>query len=91
MARLKPVTGASCRKVNRLGIPSQQGAPGAIQWTGLCALATIKIPTNDTPNPKAMAHDKGSLNTAQAHIMVTGGLTYSTAVTRAGEDFRSAM
>ena len=48
------------------------------------------MPASDTTKPIAIAHVKGSLNTAQAHNMVTGGLMYKTAVTRAGDDFCSA-
>ena len=58
---------------------------------GFCDLATMMIPTRDTANPLAMAHDNGSPNITQAQIIVTGGLKYRIAVTRAGEDFRSAM
>lgn len=37
-----------------------------------------------------MAQERGSPNMTKAQIIVTGGLRYKIAVTRAGEDFFSA-
>ena len=41
---------------------------------GFRAFATMTMPTRDTINPAAIAHDKDSPNIIQAQIIVTGGL-----------------
>lgn len=46
---------------------------------------TIQIPTEETAIPKAICQERGSLNIAHAQIIVTGGLRYSTVVTRVAE------
>ncbi|MEY9627106.1 hypothetical protein ABIA27_002141 [Sinorhizobium fredii] len=58
---------------------------------GFCDLATMMMPTSETRRPTAIAKDKGSPNINQAQIIVTGGLRYRIAVTRAGDDFLSAI
>lgn len=90
IVRPEPVISASCITVNSMGMTSRREVLGAVQCAGFWPFATMTMPIRDTPNPIARAHDKGSLNITQAQIIVTGGLTYKTAVTRAGVDLRSA-